>query len=392
MLIQRFKQHRSTRVIMLLLLGMIYLSRSQAVLSQSNPIVEFMLQLNEVRLNEGLPPLAESTLLSQAAQRHADDIASRGTATHEGSDGSNYRQRIRDTGYRAWNDGLLVNESFWMGLGDAEDAIGWFSTNAEYGQLLVDPRYREVGVGYAEDGKGVNYYVINLGVRPGVLPIFINDDAAETDSPQIAVRLSNEEAESLGEGSWIGKAIEVRLSSTPNFDDVPWQPWEPLLPWVLDNAAPGDYAVYVEYRDGAGRTAVAEDTIWLSTQGEGTAPTPSNENPTLEPTEPPTQEPTPEATTPEPSVESSTPLPETPADTPTPPIDENAGTPAISPTATATPEILAQATPQPTWTPLPPPVTQAEENRSSIDWPLWLAFSLQGIALLLGVAAFLRRR
>ena len=288
--------------------------------AQDDPAGEFYQLLNQARLDAGLAPLGFSTLLAQAAQRHAEDISQLGQATSEGSDGSTYRQRIREAGYRAWNDGLLTSEVNWMGLGDAADAVNWFRNNAEQWELLTDPRYREVGIGYDEDADGVRYFVITLGSRPGVLPIFINDGAETTDSPQVAVRLTNEQAEPLGEGAWIGKAIEVRLNDTPEFDEAPWQPWEPLLPWQLASTEPGSHAVYVEYRDGAGRTAVAEDTIRLVAPGEA-PPTPTP----LLITEPLT----PTATIPPEETEEA----------------DGANTPTPSPTAGATEETLVPLTP-----------------------------------------------
>ncbi len=339
---------------------------SRPATSQDSPAAEFYQLVNRARLGLGLSPFGSSTLLTQAAQRHADDIARRGVATHEGSDGSDYRRRIRDAGYRAWNDGLLVDEAVWLGLGGPAEALNWFYGNPEEWARFTDPRYREIGVGYAEDSQGVHYLVVTFGARPGVLPIFINDGASVTDSPVVAVRLTNEEAVPLGEGSWIGKAIEVQLSHTPDFNDVPWQPWEPLLPWALSGTEPGDYAVYVQFRDGANRTAVAEATIRLVAPGE----VPPTATPwpglILQPTTPfPTAPETPAVT--QPATESGTPF----APTPTPVF--------------ATPE------PFPTWTPLAEPELQDTKTGPS-NWPLIAGFLLQGVALLLGAAAFLRRR
>jgi uncharacterized protein YkwD len=337
---------------------------------QNDPAAEFVQLINRTRLNTGLPPLGASSLLTQAAQRHVKDIVKRGTATHEGSDGSTYQQRIREAGYRAWNDGLLVNEAFWLGLGGPSDALNWFRNRPEEWALFSDPRYREMGVGYAEDGQGVHYFVITFGSRPGVLPTFINESTKITDSPIVAVRLSNEDAEPMGEGSWIGKAIEVKLSNTPNFDDAPWQPWEPLLPWLLAGTEPGDYAVYVQFRDGANRTAVAEATIQLVAPGEA-----------------------PPAPTPLPEAVLQTPLPTTATTTPTDP-QPITGTVTAIPTAQtpAVPTLPPDALePLPTWTPLPDLEALPQETKP-VDWPLIAAFVLQGIALLLGVAVFLRRR
>lgn len=375
---------RVTRLwLALLLLGFVAVTPAAA---QDDPAGEFYQLLNQARLDAGLAPLGFSTLLAQAAQRHAEDISQLGRATSEGSDGSTYRQRIREAGYRAWNDGLLTSEVNWMGLGDAADAVNWFLANAEQWERLSDPHYREVGIGYAEDADGVRYFVITLGSRPGVLPIFINDGAEATDSPQVAVRLTNEEAEPLGEGAWIGRAIEVRLNDAPEFDDAPWQPWEPLLPWQLTSTEPGRHAVYVEYRDGAGRTAVAEDTIRLVAPGEvPPTPTPLMITDPLTPTET-----IPPAEGSEGADEEGDAAPPTPTDAVEAPVLLTP-TAALPPSGTEpeTAQPPTQITPRPTWTPLPTEGPVVE--RAPTDWPLVTAVVLQAAALLLGFAAFLRR-
>ena len=353
-----------------LVLSILLAELPQSAALQTNPADEFYESVNRIRLRAGLAPLGQSTLLTRAAQRHVDDVAQRGTASHQGSDDSTYQQRIREAGYRAWNDGLFVNETFWLGLGTAVDALTWFRNRPEEWALFTDPRYREMGVGYAEDGQGVRYFVITFGSRPGVLPIFVNEGAEVTDSPQVAVRLSNEEAEPLGEGSWIGKAIEVQLSNTPSFDGVPWQPWEPLLPWLLESPEPGDYAIYVQFRDGANRTAVAEATIRLVAPGDA----------------PPTPTPLPDII-----AQPSEPLPGAP--TPTSATAPITGT-VIAPPSQVT--LVPTFAPDdrevmPTWTPLPDVEVETVEAKP-VDWPLIVGFLLQGLAIILGFATFLRRR
>lgn len=371
---RRYAKRRGPKVALAVLTAVMLLAgMTYPAAQQSSPTVDFYQALNRARLNEGLSPLGLSTLLTQAAQRHADDIARRGAASHEGADGSTYQQRIREAGYRAWNDGLLVNEVVWLGLGGSVDALNWSRNRAEEWAIFTDTRYREVGVGYAEDGQGVHYFVIVFGARPGVLPIFINDGAAVTDSPVVAVRLTNEEAEPMGEGTWIGRAIEVQLSHTPDFNGVPWQPWEPLLPWALAGMEPGEYAVYVQFRDGANRTAVAEATIRLVEPGEA-PPTP-----TLLPELNGGALPSPEAPSSE-AEGTSQPSPEEGTELPSPQL----GTPV----PTLPPAFLE---PLPTWTPLVDLELPPTEARPS-NWPIIAGFILQGVALLLGAAAFLRRR
>lgn len=366
----------------LLLLAMLLATPQQANL-QSTAAHDLALILNQERQAGGIAPLSWSTLLAQAAQRHADDLAAHNLIDTTGSDGSTYRQRIRETGYRAWDDGLLVYETLWVGLGNAENAMSWFRNTAQEWENFIDPRFREIGVGYAES-KNIHYFVINFGSRPGVLPVFINEGAESTNLPQVVIRLTNEEAVPLGEGRWIGEAIEVRLGETPNLEDTPWQPWEALMPWVLSTNVPGDYEVYVEFRDGAGRTTISQDTIRLTAPGEGDAfPTVPRVEPTLPAVDPNNnsniggegaETPTSEAPPIVIETPATTEAPSAPTVVATPPSP----TPDIAPTPT-----MAKATPA-------PQVLISE--RQPADWTLISVILLQGVALLLGVAAFLRRK
>jgi hypothetical protein len=89
------------------------------------------------------------------------------------------------------------------------------------------------------------------------------------------------------------------------------------------------------------------------------------------------------------------------APTPSPTTDATEAPLPLTPTATLPPSELetepepetaqppTQLTPRPTWTPLPTDAPVVE--RPPTDWPLVLALLLQGAALLLGFAAFLRR-
>jgi len=353
------------RYVNLIYMLILYLCLSQSTSAQTDPATELHQLINQVRLNTGLTPLAKSTLLQQAAQRHADDLVQKGTAIHAGSDGSTYQQRIREAGYRAWNDGLMVNEAIWLGLGSTGDAAKWLLSDPEARAMFLEQPYREMGVGYAADSQGVHYIVVTFGARPGVLPIFINNDRDIVDSPQIAVRLTNEQAEPFGEGTWIGKAIEVRLNNSPDFAGVTWQPWEPLLPWILPDTAPGDYAVYVELRDGANRTTIAEAVVRLVAPGAAPPiPTPHSGLGLLIGTLTPTPE--------------GVPVLETP--TPTRPATR-------APASTTT----AMGMPQATWTPLSLEINESAASANN-NWPINLALALQAVALLLGFAAFLRRK
>jgi len=206
--------------------------------------------------------------------------------------------------------------------------------------------------------------VLDFGARPNVLPIFINYADINTESAQVAIRVTNEEVRPGGEGAvFMGRAIEMRISNDPEWEGVAWQPWEELVAWNLVGT-PGDNAVYVQFRDGAGRTAASGDSIWLG----DTPPTAAPPSPAPEAAQTPSAEP---------SDESGAP-----------------SHPAATSAAPAGTRIPIEITPFPTWTPLPteglPEETVSRPDET--EYPLGLLFGLQGVAIVLGIYVALRRK
>ncbi len=362
----------------------------QAQAQEGDVAAQFYTLVNEARLDKGLDPYAISNQLNSSAQRHADDMATNQTSSHVGSDGSMPRQRIEEAIYRAWtldNGELVAGENFWIGDGTSEDAMAFFLDDPPQQANVLSSTYREIGIGVATDADGRNYYVLDFGVRPNGLPIFVNDGAANADNPQVAIRLTNENFRPEGQGAnFMGQAIEIVISNTPNFEGLPWQSWEPLIPWTLPDA-PGEHTVYVMFRDAAGRTAGSTDTIIL---GEGVVGEPAVIPPTPVPIAtsiPPS--PTPDA--------AATPAPDS--------VATIAPSPTIVPSPTPTLHVPSSSssasvvTPFPTWTPLPTPASQRDDVSSSL--PPWLTnlqqfalplfVVLQGLAILFGTYLVLRR-
>jgi uncharacterized protein YkwD len=345
---------------------------------ESDLVAAWLTLVNEARLDEGLAPYGISTLLTAAAQRHADDLATHGVTSddvHVGSDGSTVKKRITQAGYVAWaqnDDELIVGENVWTGA--IEDGLTAFLENPPQRENILNPVYREIGIGVADDENGQNYYVLTFGARPNVLPIFINDGAANTDNPEIAIRLTNEEFRPEGQGVvFMGQAIEIHISNEPVsvFEDLSWQSWEELVPWTLPNT-PGEHTVYVQFRDAANRTAASTDSIAL---GEGAiiVPTATPSSPTAEATA--TVAPTAAPTT-------------APADTPTASATPVPPTPTSAPLVPSPSPLPLNLTPFPTWTPLPLPSPPETGNHSI---PLGAVAALQGLALILSLYLALRR-
>jgi uncharacterized protein YkwD len=326
--------------------------------------------VNETRLDEGLNPYSRSRLLSAAAQRHADDIAENGLAdadnVYQGSDGTDAEERIQEAGYAAWTedgDQMVVAENVWSGRGTPEDAFLSFMEDQNSREDLLSDTYREIGIGAATDTEGTSVYVLDVGARPNVLPVFINDGAASTENREVAIRLTNERVRPEGEGaSFMGEAIEVRISNQPSFEGLAWQSWAPLVSWTLPETA-GEHTVYVEFRDAAGRTAASADSIVLS---QGTPASPTSASPTDTPTSPPTDTDLPSGPTSESTIASGSPESESEPTT-TPEI------PRPEPSSTSRP--VLRATPFPTWTPLPSP----QPTRTDLDEVAEPTFSLPDI-------------
>jgi uncharacterized protein YkwD len=353
-------------------------------------VAQWMARINQVRLDAGLASYRLSDNLTVAAQRHADDVAARGFAdpgdVHLGSDDTHEQERVAETGYAAWtwNGGGMVVDENMATYDTVEASMEFFLASGMHRDNILSSTYREVGIGVSADDGGGVYHVLVFSVRPNVLPVFINDGAATTDDPDVAIRLTNEEARPDGEGAdKMGRAIEVRIGDDREWDDRPWQPWDTYVPWTLPETA-GEHAVYVQFRDAAGRTAESVDTIVLEGE-ELLEPTPLPPTATFTPE--PTETPIPPTATSGPTVTPEpTALPEptvtfTPEPSPTAALTPTAFEPGPSPQA-------GGPTPFPTWTPLPtlepPPPGESQP-------PFHLLAALQGTVLLVGLYHVLRR-
>jgi uncharacterized protein YkwD len=132
--------------------------------------------LNAARVKAGQLPLAESPELDTAAQAHSDDMRDHDYLDHEAPDGSQPQDRAAAAGYRvppasAW----IVVEVISAISADAAGPLHWWLDEdpSVHGKVLLDPRWREFGVGYAEGGRYGNYWTVLVGCRPGVVPTVV---------------------------------------------------------------------------------------------------------------------------------------------------------------------------------------------------------------------------
>jgi len=94
---------------------------------------------------EAAPPLALSEPLRHAALSHARDMAARSVLTHLGHDGTTTADRVSRSGYR-WR---ATAENVAAGQPTPERVVADWVDSPQHCANLMDPEFREMGVGYA---------------------------------------------------------------------------------------------------------------------------------------------------------------------------------------------------------------------------------------------------
>ena len=116
--------------------------------------------LTSYRSQNGLAALPVNAQLSQAAQRHANDVACNNLYVHTGSDGSTPETRVAATGYAASDVSENVYGSYPPLNG--QGVISWWAndkTDIRHNENLLTTKYTEIGVAYAFFNN-FGYYVI----------------------------------------------------------------------------------------------------------------------------------------------------------------------------------------------------------------------------------------
>jgi len=111
--------------------------------------------VNAARAEAGLSLLAENSLLSQAAQTQADDIAYNYVYSHWGSDGSSVAQRVARTGYAAYP---AVSEN-WVSSSGATAAMQWWMNDYIHRANILTAKWLEIGVGVTAKSSGEIIFV-----------------------------------------------------------------------------------------------------------------------------------------------------------------------------------------------------------------------------------------
>jgi uncharacterized protein YkwD len=109
------------------------------------------------------PPVRMSAQLSEIAREHALDMARHRYFDHQDLSGRSPADRVRAAGYRV----ELVGENIAYGTLSIEDAIGGWLKSPGHCENVLDPRYKEMGIGFAEQGsEGHDVYWVQVLADP----------------------------------------------------------------------------------------------------------------------------------------------------------------------------------------------------------------------------------
>ena len=232
--------------------GPVYLQAVNAAFEQQ--VVELV---NIERSNAGLPPLKRSDALEAAARYHAKDMAVDQYFSHDSYDAGNIWVCNCFTRMKSfYPGGGWMGENIAAGFSTPASVMeGWMDSQG-HRENILNPHYREIGVGYYAGGPWSHYWVQDFGEQSNSYPIVIDQEKAVTEVPQVELYL-------YGEGTW----NEMRLKN----DSDAWSEWKPFaenVQWQLDWVQ-GIHTVSVELR-ASGQTyagASASDNIELTTSG-----------------------------------------------------------------------------------------------------------------------------
>ncbi|MET9153979.1 CAP domain-containing protein [Streptomyces griseoflavus] len=122
----------------------------------SGTVARVVQLVNAERAKVGCSAVKVNTILTQAAQKHSEDMAASGTMSHTGSDGSDPGARITRAGY-TWS---TYGENVAYGYSTPEQVMDGWMTSPGHKANILNCSFEEIGVGLAQPG---NYWTQDFG-------------------------------------------------------------------------------------------------------------------------------------------------------------------------------------------------------------------------------------
>ncbi|SDD88392.1 Uncharacterized conserved protein YkwD, contains CAP (CSP/antigen 5/PR1) domain [Streptomyces prasinopilosus] len=115
----------------------------------SGAVAEVVEIVNAERGKAGCSPVKVNTALTEAAQKHSEDMAASRTMSHTGSDGSSPDDRIARAGY-SWS---TYGENVAYGYSTPEQVMAGWMASPGHRENILNCAFEEIGVGLAQPGS-----------------------------------------------------------------------------------------------------------------------------------------------------------------------------------------------------------------------------------------------
>lgn len=228
----------------------VYVAACNYITTHEQLLHDYTVAVNEIRLTHGLPPLKLNAQLCEAAQAYAEVLLETGQIQHADSQGRRADHRAMQVGYfySHLGENLAAGQLSW------ERALEMWMHSRSHRANLLNPDYRELGVGFSADDR-TRYrttWTQLLGTRRHVYPVIINLDALATDSPEVLVYVH---------GADVASAMRYRIG------DGAWSEWQMPQAWLRCELPAGEgwRTVTVQLQIGD-RWNLASDEIYLQSQ------------------------------------------------------------------------------------------------------------------------------
>lgn len=116
-------------------------------------------QVNTLRAQSGMGPLAIDPALTNAALMHSRDMAAQNRAWHFGSDGSSPADRARNAGYFGSVIGEAISESY---ENDMATLNAWMQTR-DTRDIIMDPTARTLGMSWYQEPSRKIWWTLLTG-------------------------------------------------------------------------------------------------------------------------------------------------------------------------------------------------------------------------------------
>jgi uncharacterized protein YkwD len=129
--------------------------------------------LNQTRAQHGLGPLQVRTSLFRAARAHSREMLRRSLFSHLSFNGQSQVARVLRSGYTrtgctSWRTGEVIARGTGWAATPRAIVKAWLSSKV-HRAILLDPRWRDVGVGLARGSfrgrSGTSLFTVDVGQR-----------------------------------------------------------------------------------------------------------------------------------------------------------------------------------------------------------------------------------